>query len=114
MKRLDLIRQIEDEGAVFVRNGHDHDWYRNVITGAYATGAAASRNQREYGTWHHSQAFCTSGAVISRQSWKARRVQLNARIPVQGLRPLSAGGDPDSPLTFSVAAYITVIQFERG
>lgn len=34
MKRLDLIRQIEDEGAVFVRNGHDHDWYRNVITGA--------------------------------------------------------------------------------
>ena len=34
MKRLDLIRRIEDDGAVFVRNGHDHDWYRNVISKA--------------------------------------------------------------------------------
>ena len=34
MKRLDLIRRIEDDGAVFVRHGADHDWYRNVITGA--------------------------------------------------------------------------------
>lgn len=33
MKRLDLIRRIEDDGAVFVRHGSDHDWYRNVITG---------------------------------------------------------------------------------
>ena len=33
MKRLDLIRTIENDGAVFVRNGHDHDWYRNVVTG---------------------------------------------------------------------------------
>lgn len=36
MKRLDLIRRIEDEGAVLVRNGHNHDWYRNVITGELA------------------------------------------------------------------------------
>ena len=34
MKRLDLIRRIEDDGAVFVRHGSEHDWYRNVITGA--------------------------------------------------------------------------------
>ena len=33
MKRLDLIRRIEEDGAVFVRHGSDHDWYRNVITG---------------------------------------------------------------------------------
>ena len=33
MKRLDLIRRIEEGGAVFVRHGSDHDWYRNVITG---------------------------------------------------------------------------------
>ncbi len=34
MKLRDLIRRIADEGAVFVRHGSDHDWYRNVITGA--------------------------------------------------------------------------------
>lgn len=33
MKFLDLIRTITDEGAVLVRHGHDHDWYRNVVTG---------------------------------------------------------------------------------
>ncbi|MBQ0033490.1 MAG: addiction module toxin, HicA family [bacterium] len=33
MKRLDLIRTIEDNSAVFVRHGSRHDWYRNVITG---------------------------------------------------------------------------------
>ena len=33
MKFRDLIRKITDEGAVFVRHGGDHDWYRNVITG---------------------------------------------------------------------------------
>ena len=34
MKRLDLIRAITDEGAVFVRSRGGHDIYRNVITGA--------------------------------------------------------------------------------
>ena len=34
MKFRDLINRITDEGAVFVRHGGDHDWYRNVITGA--------------------------------------------------------------------------------
>ena len=33
MKVRDLLRIVEDEGAVLVRHGHDHDWYRNVITG---------------------------------------------------------------------------------
>jgi predicted RNA binding protein YcfA (HicA-like mRNA interferase family) len=37
MKFRDLIRRIEDEGAIFVRYGGDHDWYRNVITGAMAS-----------------------------------------------------------------------------
>ena len=34
MKFRDLVKRIEDDGAVFVRHGHDHDWYCNVITGA--------------------------------------------------------------------------------
>ena len=33
MKRVDLIRKIEEAGAVFVRNGGRHDWYQNPITG---------------------------------------------------------------------------------
>ncbi len=33
MKRLDLIRQIEQTGCVFVRHGGRHDWYRNPHTG---------------------------------------------------------------------------------
>lgn len=36
MKRLDLIRTVEEDGAAFVRHGHGHDWYRNVITGNMA------------------------------------------------------------------------------
>ncbi len=36
MKLRDLLRRIDDEGAVFVRHGADHDWYRNVITGSMA------------------------------------------------------------------------------
>ena len=34
MKRLDLVRRLNDEGCVLVRHGSNHDWYRNVITGA--------------------------------------------------------------------------------
>lgn len=34
MKRIDLVSAIEESGAVFVRHGSDHDWYRNVVTGA--------------------------------------------------------------------------------
>ena len=33
MKRLDLIRAIEKNGAIFVRHGSDHDWYKNPETG---------------------------------------------------------------------------------
>ena len=33
MKFRDLIARIVEDGAVFVRHGADHDWYRNVITG---------------------------------------------------------------------------------
>ena len=33
MKRVDLIRTIEKNGAVFVRHGSDHDWYKNYETG---------------------------------------------------------------------------------
>lgn len=36
MKVRDLIRAISDEGATLVRHGHDHDWYRKVITGRMA------------------------------------------------------------------------------
>jgi len=35
MKRLDLIRVIEKNGAVFIRHGSDHDWYKNPDTGKF-------------------------------------------------------------------------------
>ncbi|MBI3922090.1 MAG: type II toxin-antitoxin system HicA family toxin [Armatimonadetes bacterium] len=35
MKRVDLIRQIEDNGCVFVRHGPRHDWYLNPRTGVH-------------------------------------------------------------------------------
>ena len=33
MKRIDLVRAIEEEGGLLVRHGAKHDWYRNPITG---------------------------------------------------------------------------------
>jgi predicted RNA binding protein YcfA (HicA-like mRNA interferase family) len=35
VKRLDLIRIIEKNGAVFIRHGSDHDWYKNPKTDMY-------------------------------------------------------------------------------
>ncbi|MDR2577805.1 MAG: type II toxin-antitoxin system HicA family toxin [Chitinispirillales bacterium] len=35
MKRVDLIRIIEKNGAIFVRHGGSHDWYKNPNTGVY-------------------------------------------------------------------------------
>lgn len=32
MKRRDLIRKIEEAGAVFIRHGGKHDWYQNPKT----------------------------------------------------------------------------------
>jgi mRNA interferase HicA len=32
MKRRDLIRKIEEGGAVFIRHGGKHDWYQNPQT----------------------------------------------------------------------------------
>jgi len=32
MKRRDLIRKIEDLGAVLIRHGGKHDWYQNPKT----------------------------------------------------------------------------------
>jgi predicted RNA binding protein YcfA (HicA-like mRNA interferase family) len=33
MKQIDLIRIITGNGAVFIRHGSNHDWYRNPKTG---------------------------------------------------------------------------------
>lgn len=33
MKFRDLINTITADGAIFIRHGGDHDWYRNPITG---------------------------------------------------------------------------------
>jgi len=33
MKRIDLIRSIEQGGCVLIRHGGKHDWYRNPVTG---------------------------------------------------------------------------------
>ncbi|MDR2477348.1 MAG: type II toxin-antitoxin system HicA family toxin [Treponema sp.] len=35
MKQRDLIHIILENGAVFVRHGSDHDWYKNPHTGKY-------------------------------------------------------------------------------
>jgi mRNA interferase HicA len=32
VKRRDLIKKIEENGAVFVRHGGRHDWYQNPET----------------------------------------------------------------------------------
>jgi predicted RNA binding protein YcfA (HicA-like mRNA interferase family) len=32
MKRRDLIRKLEEGGAVFIRHGGKHDWYQNSAT----------------------------------------------------------------------------------
>lgn len=34
MKRIDLIRELEEAGCVFIRHGSRHDWYQNPVTGA--------------------------------------------------------------------------------
>jgi len=33
MKRYVLIKIIEKNGAVFIRHGGNHDWYKNIETG---------------------------------------------------------------------------------
>ena len=33
MKRVDLVRVLEEMGCVLVRHGGKHDWYRNPVTG---------------------------------------------------------------------------------
>lgn len=33
MKRVELIRKLEDMGCVLIRHGAKHDWYRNTNTG---------------------------------------------------------------------------------
>lgn len=33
MKRRDLIRKLEQQGAVFIRHGGKHDWYQHPVTG---------------------------------------------------------------------------------
>jgi predicted RNA binding protein YcfA (HicA-like mRNA interferase family) len=32
MKRLDLIKRIQETGAVYIRHGGKHDWYQNPRT----------------------------------------------------------------------------------
>ncbi|MSU24439.1 MAG: type II toxin-antitoxin system HicA family toxin [Opitutus sp.] len=32
MKRRDLIRKLEEGGAIFIRHGGKHDWYQNPAT----------------------------------------------------------------------------------
>ena len=33
MKRVDLIRKIQEAGCMFIRHGGRHDWYSNPKTG---------------------------------------------------------------------------------
>lgn len=32
MKRIDLIREIEEIGCILIRHGGKHDWYQNLMT----------------------------------------------------------------------------------
>jgi len=32
MKRLDLIRRLQEQGCLFIRHGGKHDWYQNPQT----------------------------------------------------------------------------------
>ena len=34
MKRIDLIRKMEQAGCLLIRHGAKHDWYQNPQTGA--------------------------------------------------------------------------------
>ena len=34
MKRVDLIREIEEVGCILIRHGGRHDWYQNPTTKA--------------------------------------------------------------------------------
>jgi predicted RNA binding protein YcfA (HicA-like mRNA interferase family) len=34
VKRRDLVRTLERQGAVFIRHGGKHDWYQNPVTKA--------------------------------------------------------------------------------
>jgi len=34
MKRVDLIRKLEQAGCLLIRHGGKHDWYQNPQTGA--------------------------------------------------------------------------------
>jgi mRNA interferase HicA len=34
MKRIDLIRKLEEAGCSLIRHGGKHDWYQNPQTGA--------------------------------------------------------------------------------
>lgn len=33
MKRVELIRKLEEAGCLLIRHGGNHDWYRNPHTG---------------------------------------------------------------------------------
>ncbi len=33
MKRIDLLRQLQQSGCVLIRHGGRHDWYQNPRTG---------------------------------------------------------------------------------
>ena len=33
MKRIDLIRKLEEAGCLFIRHGGQHDWYHNPQAG---------------------------------------------------------------------------------
>jgi predicted RNA binding protein YcfA (HicA-like mRNA interferase family) len=52
MKRLDLIRKLEEQGCVFIRHGGKHDWYQNTQTKVCQTSPASSRDQGVSGQEH--------------------------------------------------------------
>jgi hypothetical protein len=45
VKRRDLVRAVEQAGAVFIRHGGKRDWYQNPVTGISQPLAAADLDQ---------------------------------------------------------------------
>lgn len=44
MKRVDLIRKIEEMGCSLIRHGGRHDWYQNPSTKAVQAGETYSQD----------------------------------------------------------------------
>jgi hypothetical protein len=75
VKRRELIKKLEEEGAVLVRHGGKHDWYSESQDKSVPAFAAAQRDQRISRSPYPAKTFIKAvamhgsnrGAVLSRK-----------------------------------------------